>query len=125
MQPGAITVGLLIFDGVEVLDACGPFEVFSTAGCTGAFILGMAGLLEGRPATTHWSDEDELERRWPTVEVRREPRWVDDGDLITSAGISAGIDASLHVLHRLFGPELAELTAHRMEYEWHDPPITA
>jgi transcriptional regulator GlxA family with amidase domain len=93
--------------------------------CAGAFILGEAGLLEGRPATTHWSDEDELERRWPSVQVQREPRWVDDGHLITSAGISAGIDARVHVLRRLFASQLAELTAYRMEYAWHDLPRSA
>lgn len=204
MQAGTITVGLLIFDGVEVLDAGGPFEVFSTAGrlapteagdpvarvvtiarsadvvvarhglrivpdrtiyddeqfdvlvvpggvvdavvvdsevtgwvaarhpsarltlsiCSGAFILAEAGLLDGRPATTHWAREEEMQQRWPSVEVRREPRWVDDGDIVSSAGISAGIDASLHAVRRLFGSELAELTAHRMEYEWQDPPVS-
>jgi transcriptional regulator GlxA family with amidase domain len=202
MTLAPITFGVLVFDGVEVLDACGPFEVFSTAGrlarttddlallrvatvartsepvvgrgglrlipdhtidddtrfdvlvvpggvtgaverndlvlewlvrrhrtsrltlgiCNGAFLLAAAGLLDGRPVTTHWADEDELEQRWPAVHVKREPRWVDDGDIITSAGISAGIDASLHVVRRLVGAEVAVRTARQMEYDWIQAP---
>ncbi|MFE6844693.1 DJ-1/PfpI family protein [Streptomyces sp. NPDC057686] len=86
--------------------------------CTGAFLLAATGALDGRPATTHWEDQDELARRWPDVQVRTDVRWVDDGDIVTSAGISAGIDASLHIVGRLFGRELARRTAHQMEYDW-------
>lgn len=90
--------------------------------CTGAFLLAEAGVLDGRPATTHWEDQDELQRRWPTVDVRRDPRWIDDCDVVTSAGISAGIDASLHVVRRLLGAKLATRTARQMEYDWRDQP---
>ncbi|MFI5666292.1 DJ-1/PfpI family protein [Streptomyces sp. NPDC051704] len=86
--------------------------------CTGAFLLATTGALSGRPATTHWEDQDELARRWPDIRVRRDVRWVDDGDIVTSAGISAGIDASLHIVGRLHGVELARRTARQMEYEW-------
>ncbi|GAA1178714.1 DJ-1/PfpI family protein [Kitasatospora gansuensis] len=84
--------------------------------CTGAFLLAATGALNGRPATTHWEDQEELARRWPEIEVRTDVRWVDDGDLVTSAGISAGIDASLHIVGRIFGEQLARRTARQMEY---------
>jgi transcriptional regulator GlxA family with amidase domain len=194
-------VGILLYDDVEVLDCCGPFEVFSTASrvalrrgwpgppfrvytigagstdvvargglrlvascalgghppldvlvvpgglqerterdrrvitwlaaaaetatvtasvCTGAFLLAAARLLDGRQATTHWEDVDDLERRFPSVTVRRGVRWVDEGQVVTSAGISAGLDMSLHVVGRLEGVELAEATARQMEYHWRD-----
>ncbi|GIG56080.1 glutamine amidotransferase [Longispora fulva] len=90
--------------------------------CTGAFLLAQAGLLDGRAATTHWEDEDELAGRWPAVDVRRDVRWVDDGDIVTSAGISAGIDASLYVLGRLTSVDLATRTARQMEYTWLPTP---
>lgn len=192
-------VGILLYDNVEVLDCCGPFEVFTTAArvalrqgwptapfqvhtiakqerpvvargglglvascsftghppldvvivpggltdeverdqqlmawlgasaataavtasvCTGAFLLATAGLLDGRTATSHWEDVDDLERRFPQVRVRRDVRWVDEGSIVTSAGISAGIDMSLHLVRRHQGEELATATARQMEYEW-------
>ena len=194
-------VGILLYDDVEVLDCCGPFEVFATAArvavrrgwstapfqvhtiatrraavvargglrlvpthtvedhppldvlvvpggltrdaegddrliawlgrtaddaevtasvCTGAFLLATAGLLDGREATTHWEDLDDLQRRFPNVSVRRDRRWVDNGRVVTSAGISAGIDMSLHLVRRHQGEDLARATAHQMEYVWND-----
>jgi transcriptional regulator GlxA family with amidase domain len=198
-----LNVGILIFDDVEVLDFCGPFEVFSvarplnissqddsnkpfavftvaqksatvrargglrvephftienhppidilvvpggwgtrrevdnpaliewirqvtietqltTSVCTGSFLLGKAGLLEGRRATTHWLSLDRLEQTFPAVRVIRETRWVDEGNLVTSAGISAGIDMSLHVVEKLLGREVAVQTARQMEYAWNE-----
>jgi transcriptional regulator GlxA family with amidase domain len=194
------TVGILVFDGVEVLDFCGPFEVFATTTmpdadpldeaarpfrvlviaerleavrcyggllvqphhtiedhppldilvvpggygtrrevnngrlldwiaaqdartelttsvCTGAFLLAARGLLDGRPATTHWASIERLRTTHPTIEVREEVRFVDDGRVLTSAGVSAGIDLALHVVGRLLGEEVARHTARRMEYE--------
>ncbi|MQS18130.1 DJ-1/PfpI family protein [Streptomyces kaniharaensis] len=90
--------------------------------CTGAFLLAATGALDGRPATTHWEDQEELAERWPDVQLRTDVRWVDDGDIVTSAGISAGIDASLHIVSRLFGEQLARRTAHQMEYRWTAAP---
>ncbi|MCX5208137.1 DJ-1/PfpI family protein [Kitasatospora sp. NBC_00240] len=86
--------------------------------CTGAFLLAATGALDGRPATTHWEDQEELARRHSEVRVRTDVRWVDDGDIVTSAGISAGMDAALHIVGRLFGEELARRTARQMEYTW-------
>lgn len=86
--------------------------------CTGAFILAEAGLLAGRKVTTHWEDIDELRKNYPDLTVIDGERWIDEGNLITSGGISAGIDMSLHLVSRFLGPELAEKTARQMEYDW-------
>ena len=94
--------------------------------CTGAFLLGAAGLLAGRRVTTHWEDLDDLRQllavRAPTARVVDGVRWVDEGALLTSAGISAGIDMSLHLVSRLVSPELARLTARQMDYPWNPQP---
>ena len=192
------TVGILIFDEVEVLDFCGPFEVFSIASqtrthedgqelfrvvtiaerpdtvscrggllvqphhtvadhpaldilvvpggagvrqvranpilldwiaaqaatielttsvCTGAELLAARGLLDGRQATTHWMSIDSLRKDYPAVDVVDDVRFVDAGPVITSAGISAGIDMSLHVVARLHGDERATWTARVMQYD--------
>ena len=87
--------------------------------CTGALLLAEAGLLDGRPATTHWEDLGQLASDYPKVRVRTEGRWVDDDDIVTSAGIAAGIDMSLHIVARLCGLELATRTARQMDYPWH------
>jgi transcriptional regulator GlxA family with amidase domain len=190
-----IRVGIHVFDDVEVLDCCGPFEVFSVANrvhvraglappftvsmvattaevvargglvlrthqaiqddpavdvllvsggvvdaaeedelaldwiarapaplkasvCTGAFLLARAGVLTDQQVTTHWDDQDELQERWPRLQVLRDRRWVRDGDVFTSGGISAGIDLSLHLVEVLTSREMAEATAHLMEYRW-------
>ena len=186
------TIAVLLFDDVEVLDACGPFEVFATsktaggdlafrvvtvahrAGtiravgglglvadfgiydcppcdvlvvpggvgrkreveneelvqwigeraktceiilsvCTGAFLLAKAGLLHGLTVTTHHSAHEEL-AAISGIAVDTNARYVDNGRIVTAAGIAAGIDASLHVVGRLLGGDRAEATASRMEY---------
>ncbi len=88
--------------------------------CTGAFLLAQAGLLEGKRATTYWSDVRELREMFPLLTVLEQIRWVDEGAIVTSAGISAGIDMSLHLVERLAGRQLALNTAHRMEFDWHE-----
>lgn len=90
----------------------------NTSVCTGAFLLGAVGLLDGHNVTTHWGSLDSLARSFPKASVSREVRWVDEGNLVTSAGISAGIDMSLHLVERLAGLPLAEEVAHYMEYHW-------
>jgi len=192
-------VGILIFDDVEVLDFCGPFEVFGVTGrsaaeqpfrvytvaaeprpilarnalsvnpqhafadaprpdvlvvpggwgtrremhnerlvewvrgraveaelvlsvCTGALILGKAGLLDGLEATTHFGAIDLLRETAPQCTVQPGTRFVDNGQIITAAGISAGIDAALHVVGRLLGTPVAEETARYMEYRWERDP---
>jgi transcriptional regulator GlxA family with amidase domain len=192
-------VAILIFDEVEVLDFCGPFEVFSVTGrrensnpfnvytvaekeqpilarnrlsvnptytirdcpqpdilivpgglgtrremhnpvltdwirgcsqkaelvlsvCTGALLLAKAGLLEGLGATTHHGAIDLLKRTAPNTSVQGDKRIVDNGRVIVSAGISAGIDMALHVVAKLLGKEQALDTAQYMEYDWNVDP---
>jgi transcriptional regulator GlxA family with amidase domain len=189
------TIAIVIFDEVEVLDFCGPFEVFSVANrdletpafevllvakslnpirtrggmvvlphrswaempeptillvpggygtrkemknaelltwvqrasakaelvlsvCTGSLVLAKAGLLEGLEATTHHLALDLLQEVGPNVQVSREKRVVDNGKVVCSAGIAAGIDMSLHVVSRLLGAEKARATAAYMEYPY-------
>ena len=86
--------------------------------CTGAFLLAKAGLLDGKSATTHWEDIDDLRAMFPRLAVKENTRWVDEGKIITSAGISAGIDMSLHIIERLINQDLAIKTAKQMEFDW-------
>lgn len=89
--------------------------------CTGAFLLAEAGLLEGCQATTHWEDQQALAAAYPGLEVIEGVRWVDAGKVVTSGGISAGIDMSLYLISRLFDTALAEKTARQMEFDWRQP----
>ncbi|QYG90129.1 DJ-1/PfpI family protein [Bacillus atrophaeus] len=196
---GSWSVGILLFDDVEVLDFAGPFEVFSVTAvtdqkgdeckpfsvktisetgepvkarngltvspdysieqapafdilivpggpgarnteihndrlidwikersasvelllsvCTGALLLAKAGLLDGKKATTHWASYDRLEQEFPEVEVVREVKYTDGGRIVTSGGISAGINMSFHIVRRLLGEQTAKQTAKRMEYD--------
>jgi transcriptional regulator GlxA family with amidase domain len=82
--------------------------------CTGAFIAGAAGLLDGRRCTTHWAHAEELARMYPTARVDRNVLFVDDGNLITSAGTAAGIDACLHLVRRELGSRVTNIIARRM-----------
>lgn len=82
--------------------------------CTGAFVLGAAGLLDGRRCTTHWRHSAELARRHPRAEVDGDVLYVEDGPVITSAGTAAGIDACLHVVRSEFGAKAAGALARRM-----------
>lgn len=86
--------------------------------CTGAFLLAQAGLLAGRSATTHWEDIADLRAMFPDLHVIENQRWVDAGRIVTSGGISAGIDMSLHLVERLAGRALAERTARQLEFDW-------
>ncbi len=189
------TLALLVFADVEVLDFCGPFEVFSVANrftdlpafsvltvaeragpvmtrgglsvnphhrlldcpqpdvllvpggqgtrkemhnpalvewirqastkaelvlsvCTGALLLAKAGLLDGLEATTHHGAIDLLRQNAPQTAVHADRRFLDNGRVVCSAGIAAGIDMSLHVVSRLLGQEVAMKTARQMEYPW-------
>lgn len=86
--------------------------------CTGAFLLAKAGLLNGKSATTHWEDIEDLRVMFPYLDVKEQMRWVDEGSIVTSAGISAGIDMSLHLVERLVNRDLALSTARQMEFDW-------
>ena len=86
--------------------------------CTGAFLLAQAGVKTTGRVTTHWDDIADLRNLFPELEVIENRRWVDDGDVVTSGGISAGIDMSLYLVSKLASPELAEKTARQMEFDW-------
>ena len=89
-----------------------------TSVCTGALLLAKAGLLDGKRATTHWEDMDDLKTMFPQVQVQAQKRWVRDGHTVTSGGISAGIDMSLHLVETLVSTDLALRTARQMDYAW-------
>jgi putative intracellular protease/amidase len=86
--------------------------------CTGAFVLGKAGLLDNLEVTTHYGSIDKLQSTYPNAHVKRGRRFVDNGHVVTTAGISAGIDGSLHVVARLLGRRVADDVAQYMEYHW-------
>ena len=82
--------------------------------CSGSFVLGAAGLLDDRPCTTHWLYADDLRARYPRARVDPDVLFVDDGNLVTSAGTAAGIDACLHLVRREFGGAVVNTIARRM-----------
>ncbi len=82
--------------------------------CTGAYVLGEAGLLDGRRCTTHWAHVDDLERRFPKAQVACDALYVEDGPVLTSAGTAAGLDLVLHVTRQAHGAEVANAIARRM-----------
>lgn len=94
--------------------------------CSGAVLLAAAGVLRQQPATTHWNAMSRMRERYPDVELREGVRWVDEGGVVTSAGVSAGIEMSLHLVERLFGVETGLLTARWLEYQhWETVRLTA
>jgi transcriptional regulator GlxA family with amidase domain len=91
-----------------------------TSVCTGSMLLGFAGLLDGCHATTHWRSLDWMRESFPAVTVEYDKHVVEDGRILTSAGISAGIDMALKVVARYFGEGIARATARHMEYPFPD-----
>ena len=92
---------------------------------TGAFLLAEAGVLTTQQVTTHWEDVDDLRTGYPGLTVHESKRWVDEGRIVTSGGISAGIDMCLHLVGRLYGPDAARKTARQMEFNWISEPDAA
>lgn len=86
--------------------------------CTGVFLLAAAGVVTKHSVTTHWEDIDDLQDSFPNLDVQESKRWVADENIISSAGISAGIDMSLHLVSILYSKMLADKTAIQMEYHW-------
>jgi len=93
-----------------------------TSVCTGSLVYAAAGLLSQRPATTHWAALDQLAEIDPTINVRRDERFVDDGDIVTAAGVSAGIDMALHLIVRLAGADRAREVRRYIQYD-PAPPV--
>jgi transcriptional regulator GlxA family with amidase domain len=108
-----------VLDQVRSIAAAGALM---TSVCTGALVYAAAGLLRDRPATTHWGALSLLSEIDPTIRVRPDDRFVDDGDVITAAGVSAGIDMALHLVARLHSIERAREVRRYIQYD-PSPPI--
>jgi transcriptional regulator GlxA family with amidase domain len=117
---GVVTAELEKMEVIEWVRAVDKTTEITASVCTGAFILAKAGLLDDLPVTTHWEDQTDLQSMYPRTCVLPGKRWVDNGHIVTSAGISAGIGMSLHLVARLEGLDLAKRTARQMEIDW-DP----
>jgi transcriptional regulator GlxA family with amidase domain len=119
--PGGDTRPLQADDGfLERLRGVAGSGTLMTSVCTGALVYAKAGLLDGRPATTHWSALDRLADLG--VNVDRDARFVDDGDVVTAAGVSAGIDMALHLVARLESVERAQEVRRYIQYD-PQPPV--
>jgi AraC family transcriptional regulator, transcriptional activator FtrA len=101
-------------DLVEALRVAHGRGVRVASLCTGAFVLAAAGLLDGRVATTHWMHADDLARRYPEVDVRSDVLYIDEGDVLTSAGKTAALDLCLHLVRRDLGAAAANAVARRL-----------
>lgn len=86
--------------------------------CTGSFLLAKAGVITTHEVTTHWEDVNDLKAQYPKLKVQEGVRWVEQNNIITSGGISAGIDMSLHIVSKLHSEVLAIATAKQMEFNW-------
>jgi transcriptional regulator GlxA family with amidase domain len=119
--PGAVDIDAVSADAqvTSAIEALTAAAVISTSVCTGAFLLGDAGLLEGRPFTTHWEDLAALSQRLdaPEGRARRAP-WVDSGEVVTAGGLSCGISMALHMVDRLVGHDSAVAVARQIDYAW-------
>jgi transcriptional regulator GlxA family with amidase domain len=124
VHPGGKGPRPLVRDGAHLdwVRARAASARLSVSVCTGALVYAAAGMLAGRPATTHWSAFEELLAIDPSIDARRGERFVDDGTVLTSAGVSAGIDLALHVVDRLAGRERARAVRHQIEYD-PAPPV--
>jgi transcriptional regulator GlxA family with amidase domain len=114
-DPKAMAWAQRAIDGAEV----------SMSVCTGAFILLKAGVLDGKTATTWYGAIDRLRAAAPKTTVQDGRRFVDQGRVLTTAGVSAGIDGALHLVARLHGRTAADKTARYMEYRWSPEPYLA
>jgi transcriptional regulator GlxA family with amidase domain len=112
--PGVDTSTVVAEPTLDALRAAAGRGARMASICTGAFVLGQAGLLDGRRATTHWHHVEELRSRFPHVRVEPDVLYVDEGDLVTSAGVAAGIDLCLHLVRRDRGAEAANAAARRV-----------
>lgn len=118
LHPGGQGTRRLMRDNSHLawINALAARAPLMTSVCTGALVYAAAGLLQNRPATTHWQSLSLLQELDPTIEVRSEDRFVDDLDIVTSAGVSAGIDMSLHLVRRLATPERANQVRKEIQY---------
>jgi transcriptional regulator GlxA family with amidase domain len=115
---GVVTAELEKPDVIHWISGQSAPERVVASVCTGAFLLAKTGKLTGKQVTTHWEDIDDLKEMFPSIDVLSTLRWVDEGAFVTSAGISAGIDMSLHLVERLHSRKLAQRTARQLEFDW-------
>jgi len=120
--PGTVDVAAAVADPVLALTVEGLLgsSGVTASVCTGAFLLAEAGALEGKSATTHWEDVDDLGRTGKLAEARSGVRWVDEGDIVTSGGLASGMHMALHLVARDFGVDHAARTARQLDLPW-DP----
>ena len=119
MVPGGVVDGAMVCPfTLEWIARQSARARITASVCTGAFLLAASGVVREGEVTTHWEDVADLRRQFPALTVREAVRWVDNGAVVSSAGISAGIDMSLHLVARLAGQELATRTARQMDYRW-------
>ena len=104
------------------LTAASRAATVTTTVCTGSALLARTGLMDNRPATSNKIAWDWVVQQGPRVRWQRQARWVDDGYLVTSSGVSAGMDMALSVVARLHGVDMARQAARFMEYIWHEDP---
>lgn len=118
--PGTIDVDAAVGDErlLAAIDGLAGATDLTASVCTGAFLLAAAGVLDGRPWTTHWEDVDLLAERIGERGAVRDVRWVDAGEVVTAGGLSSGIAMALHLVDRFAGRELAERTARQLDYDW-------
>lgn len=109
---------------IEWIAKLSPMTTLSASVCTGAFLLAKAGILQDQSCTTHWEDIPDLRAMFPMLDIKEDVPWVDNGRIITSAGISAGIEMALHLVTKLAGKELAVKTARQMQYTWNNETLS-
>jgi len=102
---------------IEWIAARAAAAELTTSVCTGSFLLAKAGLLDGKSATTYFGSIEFMRELFPAVDTQESVRWIDAGEVVTSAGVSAGIDMALYLLQRLYGKEVADATARNIEYD--------
>ena len=122
--PGGMGTRALVEDGgfLTLLARASEGSDLTATVCTGAALLARTGLLNGRNATSNKMAWEWVMAQGEQVAWQRRARWVDDGDIVTSSGVSAGIDMALAVIARLHGRDAAERAARAMEYVWNDDP---
>ncbi|TFH74683.1 DJ-1/PfpI family protein [Gammaproteobacteria bacterium LSUCC0112] len=117
---GVVNAEMLKPEVIEWIQRSSVQARLTASVCTGAFLLAKANVLVDHKVTTHWEDIADLRQQFPRLHVIENTRWVDEGNIVTSAGISAGIDMSLHLVETLAGRALAVATARQMEVDWQE-----
>ncbi|MDN4475293.1 DJ-1/PfpI family protein [Demequina sp. SYSU T00192] len=122
--PGTIDVACAVGDGVliETVERLSRGAAMTASVCTGAFLLARAGLLDDAPATTHWEDLSDLASCGEVGSVVADVRWVDNGGVLTSGGLTSGIHLALHLVARVSGTDLAVRTARQLDMDWSPDP---